>query len=411
MMMKNRSFKKLTKNIKKNPVAILIVVFVILAIGFTYLPQIQQFFRANPSEAANLVGGGDPVTGDTPSSPSGGIFGPYPWKPTGDESLLTPVFSMLGSRVYENLIPYVKSISGPNEVYIYDSATGESLQLTEQGTHARNISVYSNFVVYISDDSHSKVILHNLTNNEKLTIFEESLYEIQVMDADIFGNIVAISTTNTSTHMGTIYIYKIDAGDLNTATEISDAYAIDLEIYNDNMVFSSSNFAFNKSVLYLYKISQNQLTTITPLNATYNQSNPSIYKSYVVAIEAKSPGINSGRVVLYNLINGEKKQITKGSVLGKNDLFWDPYIYGNLIVWSGYGPSPSGVMQQYRNIWIYKLPSIMDKIIKTTDTFYLLSPGNYSQDRPIVYKNTVYWNDERAGQNIRAIYRYVLDNI
>ncbi|HCR41885.1 TPA: hypothetical protein DIV45_00750 [Patescibacteria group bacterium] len=410
-MKKNKSFKKLTKNIKKNPVAILIVVFVILAIGLNYLPQIQQFFRANPSEAANLIGGGDPSSGGIPYSPSGGVFGPYPWKPTGEESPLIPVFSILGSRIYDNLIPYVKSMSGPNEVYIYDSDTGESSQLTEQGTHARNISVYSNFVVYISDDSHSKVILHNLTNNEKLTIFEESLYEIQVMDADIFGNIVAISTTNTSTHMGTIYIYKIDAGDLNTATEITDAYAVDLEIYNDNVVFSSSNFAYNKSVLYLYKISQNQLTTITPLNTTYNQSDPSIYKNYVVAIEQMPPGIGMGRVVLYNLSNGEKKQITKGSVLGKNDLFQDPYIYGNLIVWSGYGPSPSGTMQQYGNIWIYKLPSIIDRIIKTTDTFYLLSPGNYSQRRPIIYKNTVYWNDARAGQNIWAIYKYVLDNI
>jgi len=73
-MKKNKSYKMLAGQIKKNPAGVTTAAIILLAVAFSYMPQLQQLFGIKPSEAFDIYNGpvnsGIPISGETSCIPS-----------------------------------------------------------------------------------------------------------------------------------------------------------------------------------------------------------------------------------------------------------------------------------------------------------------------------------------------------
>lgn len=206
------------------------------------------------------------------------------------------------------------------EIYLYDSATGNTTQITNNSYRDENPQISDGKVVweeYNASNSTSEIWLYNISTRVKTQITNNATNDNTSDISD--GKIVWKGWKGFSTTDQEIYLYDIATG---TTTLITNNNLIDHNPHISNGKVVWGEYDNRDWEIYFYDIATNTITQIT--NNTYSDDNPQISNDKIVWESNNGSG---PRIMLYDTSTGITNQIGSGS---------NPQVSGDKIVWQGW---------------------------------------------------------------------------
>jgi len=212
----------------------------------------------------------------------------------------TDSFQFFGNYIaYENYDPDLYS----TEIYIYNIATGENIQLTDSPgeDYPENPCIYENIVAWqLSEDNLNDIVMYNIDSKKYTRVTNTSQFESETNPSIHDNNIVYSYYYNDKT--GTIIyglkMYNILNGDETTIFEGEEPTANSPEIFGSIIVYSRSD------CLYLYDLNTNYEI---PIYESFWLTQPWNLNENYVLFTALGEG-----VYLYKYNNSPEAPIIKG---------------------------------------------------------------------------------------------------
>ncbi|MBU1012607.1 MAG: hypothetical protein KKG99_06355 [Bacteroidetes bacterium] len=326
--------------------------FVMLLIATTAvvinIPNIMQYFTAQPSSALGVINPKFTPSMGTPI-PYSGDFDNEPWEPEGDEILIAQ--NAQEPDIHNDRIVYQVGGNTSSDVHMKDLNTGETKVIADTLNFEGNAKIYDKNIVWHEQDPDgniNSILLHQLITGEtgetKVIAQGESGFgggtEIDNRSPDIYGNyivwrrgiqeyfppydnyleVVLYDITN-----GTESIISHEAGDSTYIWVYDDSVAIagDWVIW---VGLSKINPEYSR--IYAYKISTQQGPyVINESNLPIRQFHPAIYGKWAIWVE--DTDLSNGsyeKLVAYDSDTHQKYIIQEGNVT-------EPAIYRDIVVW------------------------------------------------------------------------------
>jgi len=358
----------------------------IFVIGiFASSPQLQNYFKSQPSEAGNaLLPGGGSLGGGLVNG-TGNLFGPYPWKPQGTLSLVSDYNTFMpaidGDRiVYSKMIVY-----GNDDVYLYDSITGITTPICTDIFDQVRPRISNDYIVWIDSRKSGPIysardvylydinsaVEKNITNYYATSVYRVAISDNYVVfDVNYFGEVWGDIPNE-------LKLYDINTDTTQTLFSFpGDEWVSRIEIDNDKIVVSFHGH----SNIKLYDLATNQLTNVYP--SIYDQGNADISGNTVVWSE-KMDGHTY--IYAYNLHIGNKETVY---TFKKENNVISPSIDGDLVAWClPYSAPGEG------GVWIKKifvLPFIINTIHLLDD-----QPDEFEMPNTVdISKSKIVWTTE-----------------
>lgn len=367
-MKRNKTYRKVVEKIKKNPALTIVVALIIIAVAFTYLPQLTAQFNGRPSEAANLISPGTPPSqGGIPIHPDWNfnsviqLTGQPGFPPDGSYDYFAG--SEWTSSIYGDWLVFRwdPTIGGGNpyaqQYMLYNIKTKEIRQITN-GNNKKddNPKIWGNYVVWVGNDLN--LYLYNIPNNttSKLTtdskiycnyehcidisenriVFVKKLddeYPVYLIDLDVGFDAIELPTTKyiktnpvisrsiiawedyrnmvqPLVTFSEIYAYDLDNEiEFSVSTELSQKQ--NLQISNNNVLWIENPVTFpfpSHPYLYLYNINNGQGGKITLTKANHIGF-PSISNGYVT-YSGGIGSLNNAKIYMYEISTKQETLIS-----------------------------------------------------------------------------------------------------
>jgi beta propeller repeat protein len=261
------------------------------------------------------------------------------------------------------------------------SASITEKQITTNPSNSENPAIYGNTIVWQDDrNGNWDIYILDLSNKTQIRTTNQS----DQTDPAIYGNKVVW----TDGRNGRSDIYLQDLATKKQTRITTRGKASMPDIYGNRIVYVKfvQGEGENWNELYVYDLSTKKETQIPTMASAHN---PAIYGNRIVWLD--HDGFNGGdyNICVYDLSTKKRTQIANGSFYGFNPLD-NPDIYGNKIVWqdacNAYVENGYGYLNS--DIYIYDIPT--KKKIQIT-------ANKSEQEDPVIYGNTIVWQDIRNG--------------
>ena len=354
------------RNISAATLAVVVVVGM-----FANIPQIQNYFSSQPSEAAGINPGlpGGSLSNDILNN-STDAQGPYPWRPQGVMSVVSD-YNTNDPRVDGDKIVYEKRIDQYNrDIYLFNADGGSTESICVDAADQSTPDISGNHVVWLDwrgssmNEGHHDVYLYDLDTGVEKNI--TNYYHAQADGVSIDGNYIVFHMLYHYWYWGhrprEVMLYNIATGETSKLFEYPENQWIErIRIENNKVVMSFTGYANNK----IYNIDTPELKYIYP--SIGDQYGVDIYNDKVVWSEK----INGRTIIyLYDLIS-TKKEIVQVYNFENNMIM--PAISDGLVVWG----VPSGAVG-FGGIWVknISIPS------------FLVNPPQLLNDQPDEFEET-----------------------
>ncbi|MBU1092708.1 hypothetical protein KJ836_03525 [Patescibacteria group bacterium] len=385
-MKRNKTYRKIVGRVKKNPAVSLLVAFIVLALGFIYLPQLQQL-KGGDSQAfdGKLINPGfnpDSSPLDPTNTPGGD--GPSDLE---DFTLsLSPTSATVHASEVVNFMVTTNRVGGyTGDIYLNFKPL--------YWTWIESAEFSDSTLSYDEDSSILTITMKNYVESSTVPFYavgegEGMLGEYKYAHGvlDVIANEPIPTTRIVWDSSGDIYMYDLSTG-VETQITTNPKEQRYPNIYGDKIVWEDyrNNNLDNNSDIYMYDLSNGIETQITTDESS--QTFPTIDNNRIIWTDNRN---GNSDIYMYDLFTNEEIQITTNE---SNQ--WAPAINGNIIVWSDWR---NDIGNANCDIYMYNLSTNTETQITTDESF---------QAFPDIYENKFVWEDKRNGNF--DIYTYDLN--
>jgi len=223
--------------------------------------------------------------------------------------------------IHREIIVWVDEKNGNPDIYAYNLVTQEEFPVTTNPYHQGNPAVHNDIIVWEDNrNGNWDIYGYNLLTNEEFPITTNPYHQ---GNPAVHNNVVVWEDNRN----GNPDIYRRTvASSMELQITTDTAYQGNPAVYGDFVVWEDHRNG--SSDIYGYDLSKRREFQIT--KNTEWQGNPALYEHSVIWVDGRDGGAD---IYGYNLETQRKAPITKDPLFAFSVLEYDPQIYRDVVVW------------------------------------------------------------------------------